>query len=332
MNWRKFNLTILWIISISGLLFNWATLMGEYLEYSANFNYDVKSKFTTKSVSSKLDICFPQPEHLTTVESVWSRTAEVEEAVKLIKTLDHFNTTVEKFTRGHSACYSVDATFNGGCPYAVPHGPIFEVQLESNDTESEELKLYLHAPDKSMNSRYTQLITLPRMYLGERKNLHVTLSYSLIHRLLLPHPYFPGCKTTKERRVDECLNKQIIEEFGPAFASYFTQMNSRSNRTFRKNDRRTLTTCGYHRYRSDCVEYIFVPKVISVVPSLVDKVVLIPEKTPVIAEVAEPIMPLCKLYIEMLNSLVYWFAISPIPYLVIEALVKRLVAQKYQSF
>lgn len=326
MNCRKLYLILFTLISISGLLYSWFLLYVDRFMAGGSINYEMRKGYMmTNSVSSKLNICFPQSDALTTVRDVWNEIEKATEAVRITKSHHRFNLTVEKLTCGHLACYSISAIFDES-NFQYDDDPnfdyIFEVEVYSKETRSKELRLSLHSPATSMNSQTSQEIVLPRMYSGERKNLHVVLSYSLIYHQFALNSRAEFCELDEKSRLDECLTADIEKNFGNGTASYFAEIKEKSDRILKKNSNGSIMMCRRSKSKY-CSQNIFVPKVHSVVPSSVDKIVLIAEKTPTRIGIEKKNYSWTRVTLDFIFITFCWLFVSPVPYLLVEAAIKR---------
>lgn len=332
MAWRRFYLSFATVVSTVGLFSCIFVLIHEYLEYDVVFTQELTHNRMDYRMSTELDICYPQSSKLKTVDEVWSKTNEASNAVKLNHLNRYFDSKVVKFTHGHMACYSIRVSHaEYGHPFNLAWGALFEAQIDSNDTWSDEMKLYLHPPKTLLEDQFTQEITLPRVYSGHRQKLHVVLSFNFISKLLLPAPYKTRCKFYPKSRahcLSECLNNLVKVHHCKEYRAVNTSMLERSDEILLQNANWYVTKCQKEVCRQeDCDPVLLVPKVQSVVPSLVDKVTLIPETAPGMQQVANDKISFRKIVTEILDQVVYWMAVSPIPFLVIEAMVNRMTLQ-----
>ena len=336
MFWCKLYLILSSILSILGLVCSRYILFTAFVFRDVRTIHEFDVKVADEDLTPKLDICYPQSETLKTVESIWSKTAEIKEAVHFLYKNEHLSFASDKFIHGNLACYSViTKTKSSG---HLPGESVFEVELTSGDTASQELILFLHSTSTTIKDVFTSKVIVPRIYSGERKNVQITLSYSFIHESFLPaeENFFhvqPHCwnGAMLSPVYEKCLNENVKLEFGPEFASFYTTIIKRSDETLVKNSPLSKRNCTDWHYTVDCIHKIFVPKVHSILPNSVDKILLIREATPSTEIIEVPIYSLSELIIEAIYQLVYWILISPIPYLVVELTVKRFLSQKYKS-
>ena len=127
------------------------------------------------------------------------------------------------------------------------------------------------------------------------------------------------------------LEEKIRNEFGNGFTSNYHMITAKGPNILKDNSMTHFNQCRHDECQKElCYRIILVPKVQSVTPSLIDKITLVPEMTPIFREIASPKLPLDKVVFESFKVLTYFFLLSPIPYLVVENMVKNVKIQKKQ--
>lgn len=306
------------------------------VEFHDYFSYKVDQNlglYFQPSDNLNLDICYVQEETPSTVDAIWGKIAEPGEAVKITSAT---NSSVSKYIRQNLACYSIESRGIETNDAISSKGVQLEGEIKSSDGSSKELKIVLHSTNTLPSDTSSEMVTLPRIYAGERKDLMITLNYLPYKECTLPAPYETNCKWTdgysRSKCIEKCIDARTKLTFGQETTSYFVTVMNKSTQALTKQlnsseIRLCKSQCGHY----DCITQHFVPIIQSVVPNTGDKVILLESSALTLIQRSVPSLSVSELFSNIIFNILFWTMISPIPLLVSEATIKTLFRSELEG-
>lgn len=324
---RKFFILFTTIISLIGLFFSYSKTFLDYYTYQVNFKDDWQDSKYNLPVS---DVCFVQDDEPSTVESIWNKIGEPEDAVKVNSKEP---VSMRKYTRQNMACYSFSISKSLMKNFTIQSDDVlWEADIKSADDSSKFIKIFLRYSQALPSSESSQVAILPRSYSDQRKDLTVTVSFISFGQANLPAPYETMCSAYNEYNygrsgcIEKCVDQQIRTSFGEKAKSFYSTALIKSTNNLKKELPKEVKTCEAICKYSDCFIRRFTPIIHSVVTGNTgNKIIFVASRTTTIIRTALPKITFKDLICELFNYLLFWSLISPLTLFFIEGIARNVV-------
>jgi hypothetical protein len=279
------------------------------------------------------------------LKKAWDSFPEKTEILDLEKTQINGFTSgdyeVKKLLKDNLVCYDITLArhlINRRNLTGIPIMARIFLKPGINVNKDNMMYVSLHSRDSGPTTRTVGFVQSPRVEGEGKTGSWLTVSYSRSIFQLLPSPYSTNCIEYRQSGFmsqDDCYNRCLInyKVNSSGILPFEVIIEEEALLSFGRQGRNGTSLgqegifCNHRCNRKDCVSDIITPRLISSVPSDIDQIDILFPTEPELMTSFFPAYTCQEFLRDCTKSLLIWFLISPLPYVMFERIVCRTVTE-----